>query len=50
VDIKEEMVRLAERNRCGIEIVKNGDAMSAFGGVGCLLRYLIPERDDRPAA
>jgi Zn finger protein HypA/HybF involved in hydrogenase expression len=50
VDIKEEMVRLAEQNRCGIEIVKSNDAMSAFGGVGCLLRYLIPESDDKPAA
>lgn len=50
VDIKEEMVRLAEQKGCTIEIVKNSDAMSRFEGVGCLLRYLTPERGHKPAA
>ena len=50
VDIKEEMVRIAEQNGCDIEVVKSSDAMSEFGGVGCLLRYLTPERDDKLAA
>jgi peptide subunit release factor 1 (eRF1) len=50
ISLKEEIVRLAEQNRCAIEIVKSSDAMSAFGGVGCLLRYLTPERDDKLAA
>jgi len=50
INLKEEIVRLAEQNRCDIEIVKSSDAMSAFGGVGCLLRYLTPERDDKLAA
>lgn len=50
VDLKEEIVRLAELNNCDIEIVKSSDAMSLFGGVGCLLRYLTPERDDKLAA
>ena len=50
INLKEEIVRMAEQNRCNIEIVKSSDAMSAFGGVGCLLRYLTPERDDKLAA
>jgi protein required for attachment to host cells len=50
VDIKEEMVRLAEQKGCAIEIVKNSDAMTAFDGVGCLLRYLTTERYHKPAA
>jgi len=33
-----------------IEIVKNAEAMAAYDGVGCLLRYLMPERDHKPAA
>jgi len=50
IDLKEEIVRLAEQNRCDIEIVKSSDAMSAFDGIGCLLRYLTPEQDDKIAA
>jgi peptide subunit release factor 1 (eRF1) len=50
IDLKEEIVRLAEQNRCDIEIVKSGDVMSAFGGIGCLLRYLTPEQDDKMVA
>ncbi len=50
VDIKEEMIRLAEQKGCAIEIVKNPGAMTEFDGVGCLLRYLTPERDHKPAA
>jgi protein required for attachment to host cells len=50
VDIKEEMVRMAEQNHSSIEIVKTSDAMNAFEGVGCLLRYLTPEKGRRRAA
>ena len=50
IDIREEMVRMAERNRCAIEIVKSSGAMTPYGGVGCLLRYFTPELDRKPAA
>ena len=50
VDIKEEMVRMAEQTHSAIEIVKTSDAMNAFAGVGCLLRYRTPEKGRRCAA
>lgn len=43
VNLKETMVRLAERSGCRIEIVGHSDVLMALGGVGCLLRYLTPE-------
>jgi len=43
IDIKAEMVRLAETSNCQIEVVEHGDVLMALGGVGCLLRYLAPE-------
>ena len=39
VALKEEMVRLAERNGAEIEIVAHSDVLMDLGGVGCLLRY-----------
>ena len=41
-DIREEMVRLAGRLECGIEVVEQSDVLMNLGGVGCLLRYLAP--------
>lgn len=43
VDLKETMVRLAERSGCRTELVGHSDVLMALGGVGCLLRYLTPE-------
>jgi hypothetical protein len=43
VNLKEEMVRLAERSGCAVEVVEHGDELlREFGGVGCLLRYRDP--------
>jgi len=44
VDLKGELVWLAERNRVEIEIVAHSDVLMELGGVGCLLRY--PLRED----
>jgi hypothetical protein len=40
----EEMVRLAERFGCTVEIVRDSDVLFDTGGVGCLLRHLLPEQ------
>ncbi len=40
-DLKEQMVKLAERNACNVEIVRHSDPLMELGGVGCLLRYHI---------
>lgn len=42
-DVREEMVRLAERESCEIEVVEHSDVLMNLGGVGCLLRFLAPE-------
>ena len=42
-DIKEEMVRMAEQHGCTVEIVNQSEALMQFGGVGCLLRYRLPD-------
>lgn len=39
INVKEEMVRMAERNACKVEIVNHSEVLMTFGGVGCLLRY-----------
>jgi peptide subunit release factor 1 (eRF1) len=39
IDIREEMVKLAEKSGCPIEVVNHSDFLMAHGGVGCLLRY-----------
>jgi hypothetical protein len=36
---KEEMVRLAERQGCKVEVVGGSGSLTMLGGVGCLLRY-----------
>jgi|GEM_PF-4134259 len=38
----EEMVRMAERSGCRVEIVDHNDVLMSFGGVGALLRYHMP--------
>ncbi len=41
-DIRGEMVRLAEQQQIGVEVVEHHDTLMNLGGVGCLLRYLSP--------
>lgn len=41
-DIRGELVRLAERQEVGIEVVDHDDVLMSLGGVGCLLRYRLP--------
>lgn len=43
-DIKAEIVRLAEVSGCAVEVVDHSDVLMALGGIGCLLRYIAPER------
>lgn len=43
-DVRSELVRLAGKLGCGIEVVEHSDALMSLGGVGCLLRFLAPER------
>jgi peptide subunit release factor 1 (eRF1) len=50
LDVKEELVRLAELEGCEVEIVHDSDVLMRMGGVGCLLRYLSPEAYGRAAA
>ncbi len=44
IDLREHLVRLAERTGCGFERVSHHDQLSELGGVGCLLRYAQPGR------
>jgi len=44
LDIKEELVRIAEKSGCRVEIVDTSDFLMDVGGVGCLLRYRMPEQ------
>ncbi len=48
LDLKEEMIRLAELAECTVEIVRHSDALMRLGGVGAILRCL--ESDGRLAA
>jgi len=41
-DIRGELVRLAEQQQVGVEVVEHNDALMSLGGVGCLLRYIAP--------
>ncbi len=43
-NVKEDMVRLAERAGCKVEVVNHSDVLMQLGGVGCLLRYLAWEQ------
>ena len=48
LNLREEMIRNAERLGSTVEIVRNSDVLLGIGGVGCLLRYLTWEqRADR---
>ena len=38
-DLREELVRLAGKWNCSVEVVEKSDDLAALGGVGCLLRY-----------
>jgi len=42
-DLKEVMVKLAERQSLEVEFVQHSDVLMELGGVGCLLRYATPE-------
>ncbi len=44
IDIKEEIVKTAERYECRIETIKHSEILMELGGVGCLLRFLTPEQ------
>ncbi len=39
LDLKEEMVRLAEQHYCAVEVVNKSDFLVEAEGIGCLLRY-----------
>ncbi len=48
INLREEMVRLAERGGCGVEVVEHCDAfLKECGGVGCLIRYRDPSEYGR---
>jgi peptide subunit release factor 1 (eRF1) len=49
-DVKEEMVRMAERAGCGVEVVEHSDRLLQLGGAACLLRYRLPAEQYRVAA
>ena len=42
-ELKEELVKLAVRHGIKIETVSGSHILNQYGGVGCLLRYLLPE-------
>lgn len=44
LNLKEHMTSTAERLGSTVEILRNSDLMLEVGGVGCLLRYLMPEQ------
>lgn len=37
------LATLAEREGCTVEVVEQSDKLTLLGGVGCLLRYRLPE-------
>jgi len=42
-ELKEKLVKLAVRYGIKIETVSDSHILNQYGGVGCLLRYLLPE-------
>jgi hypothetical protein len=46
VDIRDELVTLAERHGCGIEVVREASSLRDLEGVGCLLRYQLGWRPE----
>ena len=45
VNVKEELVRLAEELSAEVEFVSHSDTLMELGGVGCMLRYVTSERE-----
>ena len=43
LDVKETMVKLAEQQGCTVEVVNQSEPLTRLGGVGCLLRYRLPD-------
>ena len=39
IDLKEEMVRMAEACGCTVEVVNSSEILKQLGGIGALLRY-----------
>jgi protein required for attachment to host cells len=50
LNIKEEIVRMAERTGSRVEVVNHSDPLMRLGGIGCRLRFLGPERYGAVAA
>ena len=44
LNLREEMIRLAEQRGCQVEVVNQSDWLYQVGGVGALLRYFAPEQ------
>lgn len=42
VDLREELVRLAEQQNAKVEVVIHNEALIQLGGIGALLRYRLP--------
>jgi len=47
-DFREELVRLAGKKDCPVEVVEKSDDLAALGGVGCLLRYQADLPNEKP--
>jgi peptide subunit release factor 1 (eRF1) len=50
LNVKEEMVRMAERTGSRVEVVNHNDPLMRLGGIGCLLRFRGTERYGAVAA
>jgi hypothetical protein len=50
LNVREEIVRMAERTGSRVEVVNHSDSLMRLGGVGCLLRFLGPEKYGAVAA
>ena len=44
LDLREEIIRLAEQRGCQVEVVNQSEWLHRVGGVGALLRYFVPEQ------
>ena len=44
LDLREEIIRLAEQRGCHVEVVNQSEWLHRVGGVGALLRYFVPEQ------
>lgn len=43
-NLQKHIRTLAEQTQCQVETVNDSPILMEFGGVGCLLRYLLPEQ------